>query len=341
MIATAAPRSYVRDWSSKAGDRGYSLGEGSATIAATFGVGMEAERSRGALGHGEERTLGIVAAILGALPVGSGQHRVVRPIFSRRLSGLPPTPRRARLRGGGRFDLDLSDYTQAQAFLTRRYDPALLRFVLSRLGDDTTLVDVGAHIGLTTVPVALARRRTRILALEPHPQNFRRLRDHVALNGCRNVEVERMAAGAEPGVAVLSSEGEGSDYHRVIGPADHGYGPTPADGTVEVEMTSIDELADRRGIERIDLLKLDVEGHEARVFDGAERMLSAGRIGAAICELNDELLAAGGSSSADLERRLRGYGMERIVIPRVGLHRIHEPSVAYENFAFVPVGEAA
>ncbi len=300
---------------------------------------MEAERSRGALGHGEEQALRIVASLLGALPVGSGQHRVVRPIFARRLRGLPPSPRRIELRGGGRFDLDLSDYTQAQAFLTRRYDPALLRFALSRLGDDTTFVDVGAHIGLTTVPVALARSRTRVLALEPHPQNCRRLRDHVALNGCRNVDVEQMAAGAEPGVVILSSEGEGSDYHRVIGPADRGHSSTPVGGTVEVEMISIDELASERGIERIDLLKLDVEGHEARVLDGAERMLSERRIGAAVCELNDELLATGGSSSGDLEGRLRRHGLERVAIPGVGLHRIHQPSVAYENFAFVPPGE--
>lgn len=291
---------------------------------------MRGTSQAAALGRVEEGTLRAVAGVLGALPVGSAQHRVVRPLFYRRLSSLPPTLRRARLRSGGRFDFDLSDYTQAQAFLTRRYDPALIRFLCSRLGPGSLYVDAGAHVGFVAFAVALARPQARVLALEPHPANFARLRSHLTINGCTNVEIEQLAAGAARGTAILSSEGEGSDYHRVL-PADQAAGAAG----VEVPVVSLDELADERGIDRIELLKLDVEGHEPAVLEGARGLLAAGRIGAIVCELNGELLAARGSSPDALQCTLAEHGFHRREIPPVGLHRLHRPSVAYENFAFV------
>ena len=286
------------------------------------------------LGQVEERALAAVSMLLGALPVGSAQHRIVRPIYYRRLQRLGPTMRRARLRSGGRFDLDLSDYTQAQAFLTRRYDPALIRFISSRLKPGSQFVDVGAHLGFVSLAVAHACSHARVLALEPHPENYARLRMHVEINGCANVAIERLGLGAAGGRAVMSSEGEGTDYHRVL-PAGRS---DPGAAALEVELMALDDLAAERGIERVEVLKLDVEGHEPAVLDGASRLLAEGRIGAIVCELNDELLAAHGSGSSAIERTLAGHGFTRREIPPVGLHRLHRPSVAYENFAFLREG---
>lgn len=269
-----------------------------------------------------------LSGVLGSLPVGSSQHRVVRPIFDRRLSSLEPTLKRARLLSGGRFDFDLSDYTQAQAFLTRRYDPALIRFVASRLGRGDRYVDIGAHLGFVALAVALARPGASVLALEPHPANFARLRDHLEINRCPNVEIEQLAAGSAAGSALLSSGGEGSDYHRVLGAGEAAAG-------IEVPVAALDDLAAERGIERIAVLKLDVEGHEPAVLEGARRLLAEERIGAIVCELNPELLAERGSSPQALGSTLADHGFRREEIPPVGLHRIHRPSVAYENFAFV------
>lgn len=281
-----------------------------------------------------ERTLGAISAVLGALPVGSAQHRVVRPIYYRWLCALDPTLRRARLRSGGRFDLDLSDYTQAQTYLTRRYDPALIRFITSRLRPGSSYVDVGAHLGFVALSVALNCPGARVLALEPHPQNFARLRSHLEINGCANVAIEQLAAGAVRGRALLTSEGEGSDYHRVL-PA--GADDSGAAG-LEINVVALDELAEERNIERIELLKLDVEGHEPAVLEGASGLLAAGRINAIVCELSEELLVAQGSSRSELERTLAAHGFTRHDIPPVGLHRLHPPSVAYENFAFLREG---
>jgi hypothetical protein len=49
---------------------------------------------------------------------------------------------------------------------------------------------------------------------------------------------------------------------------------------------TLDAEAARLGLERIDLLKIDVEGYEAEVLAGASELLGAGRIGAVLCELH-------------------------------------------------------
>ena len=279
------------------------------------------------------RGIRAISAALGILPVGAGQHRVIRPIFERRLRGGSGELVRARLRSGAVLDLDLTDYTQAQAYLSRRYDEALVRFIASRVPPQGTFVDVGAHIGFVVLAVARARPGARVVALEPHPANCARLRANLALNPGVSVDVVPAAAGAQTGVARLSSEGEGTDFHRIAEGAQA--------GTVEVEVAELDQLASARGLDRIDVIKLDVEGYEPEALRGAEALLRAGRVGTVICELNDDLLAGIGWSGERLERHLAERGYEREEIPPVGLHRLHRPSVAYENFAFTLRGPTA
>lgn len=271
--------------------------------------------------------LRVIAALLSKLPVGAGQHRLIRPIFERRLKGRGSMPVRTRMSSGAVLDLDLSDYLQAQAYFSRRYDEALVRFIVSRVPRSGTFVDVGAHVGFVALALAVARPHAKVLALEPHPANSARLRANVALNPGASIEVEPVAAGVRAGAARLSSEGEGTDFHRIVD------GPEVT-GSVEVEVVALDELAERRGLDRIDVLKLDVEGFEPEALSGAEHLLQEGRVGTVICELNDDLLARIGWDGAALEGHLAERGYRREEIPPVGLHRFREPSVAYENFAF-------
>ena len=277
--------------------------------------------------------LRVLSRALAELPVGSGQHRIVRRVYESRLRERPDPRVRVRLRSGAVMTLDLSDYTQAQAALTRRYDPALLAFIRSRLPAGGTLVDVGAHIGFVVIAIARARPDVRVVALEPHPGNVDRLLGNVALNPGVEVEIEPVAAGRVPGQAMLSDEaGEGTDYHRIVAPG--------SNGSIEIGVETLDRLAGERGIDRIDVLKLDVEGHEPEALAGAAELLADRRVGVVICELRDSLLGRFDSSSAGLVAGLRELGYRPEEIPPVGLHRFHAPSVPYENCAFVPEAPA-
>lgn len=286
-----------------------------------------------------ETALKLAAVPLRTLPAGSGQHRFVRRIYDGWLDGAEPRLARARVNGSV-FDLELTDYVQAQAFLTGRNDPALVAWLAARLGPGDTYLDVGGHIGLIAVAVAARRPEARVIAFEPHPGNGARFAANAALNPGVEVELVRAAVGSERGTAFLETGGPGSDYHHIggSGPGDAAApaapAAQPAEG-VDVPVETIDDACAERGIERVAALKLDVEGHEPHALAGAERMLSEGRIDVIVLELNDELLARSGSSAAEITQRLASLGYRTEPIPMAGLNRLHRGSMVYENVAFV------
>jgi FkbM family methyltransferase len=244
------------------------------------------------------------------------------------LASLPaPVPARIALRGnGGRFELDLSDFVQAQTFLTRRYDPELVAFIGSRLHAGAVAFDVGAHIGLVAVQLALAKPKATIHAFEPSPENAAALHRNIVLNRLANVLVCPVAVSERAGIARLAIRSEGSNWHRI---GEGGAG-------IDVAAVTLDEYADEQRIERVDVLKLDVEGHEPSVVKGARSLLLSGRVGAIILEENDAF-----DSSDGVSELLAGLGYRRGKLPRLGLHRVRTgPRNRYRNVVYERYGRA-
>ena len=156
--------------------------------------------------------------------------------------------------------------------------------VLARLIDaGDTVVDAGANVGYMTVLAATAAgRRGRVLAFEPHPDLFAILRQNAAnaiRSGCR-VEPRQVALGDQHGQALLQIPESFADNDGVATLVDGGPAPTR---TVPVAMERLDDLIDSP----ISVLKLDVEGFEASVLRGAQRLLSARQLRHIVFEDHD------------------------------------------------------
>src|SRR5215210_3658731 len=82
-----------------------------------------------AIGVWGSRLIRAASWAIALAPAGSGQGVIAQPLYRRALAGRPPHEMIARLRGGVRLSLDLSDRIQAEALLTRNYDPPLQRFI--------------------------------------------------------------------------------------------------------------------------------------------------------------------------------------------------------------------
>jgi FkbM family methyltransferase len=124
-----------------------------------------------------------------------------------------------------------------------------------------TVLDAGANVGLFAL--RHARGGARVLAFEPNPDTFRRLRRNIRANGL----VERIAAfpcalGAERGAARLLPA-PSSPMSRVA-----------ADECGAIEMRTLDDVISDERLERVDLLKVDVEGAEADILRGGDRALA-------------------------------------------------------------------
>jgi FkbM family methyltransferase len=146
--------------------------------------------------------------------------------------------------------------------------PAVLGFV--RPG--SVVIDVGANLGECTVPFARkVGRGGRVLAIEPAPRAAAALESTLAANALYQAELVRCAIGDHDGVAefvvpVVTSARIDSGTAR-IGSAGAGY------EALRVPLRSLDSLAAAHDLAAIDLIKIDTEGHEPRVLDGAADIL--------------------------------------------------------------------
>ena len=153
-----------------------------------------------------------------------------------------------------------------------RVHPAVLGF----LRPGAVAIDVGANLGEWTVPLARAVGVAgRIIAMEPVPRNAAALEATLAANALRQAEVLRSAASDQDGtvefvVPVVTSARIDTGTAR-IGPACAGH------EALRVPRRSLDSLAAERGLDRLDLIKIDVEGHEHQVLDGAAGILGRWR----------------------------------------------------------------
>lgn len=181
-------------------------------------------------------------------------------------------------------------------------------------------VDVGANIGLYTLLFAkLVAPGGRVFAFEPSPENARRLRVNLLLNEVAHVTVEETAVFSRGGTVTLNLfEDRLGPWHSLGRPelpdpfaAGRTVAPTRS---VDVPAVTLDEYAERNRIERIDLLKIDVEGAEPDVLAGATGLLQARRVGSILFEVSLPQLESLGHEPTEPFSRLAaaGYTSRRV-----------------------------
>jgi FkbM family methyltransferase len=146
-----------------------------------------------------------------------------------------------------------------------------------------TIVDVGAAIGDFTVHAARLCPGGVVHAYEPLPENFRRLEEHVRLNGVANVRAAQEAIASTPGTLTLYTVTGLTGQHRTAGD-----GQSASEPAVRVPATTLSRAFADRGIARCDLLKIDCEGAEFEIVLGLEPAV-LGRIARIVLEYHDHV----------------------------------------------------
>jgi FkbM family methyltransferase len=240
---------------------------------------------------------------------------------------LPSLPFLTEIEPGIFVVADLDDYIVRYYFLFGlRKDPSFrLGRDLVRPGD--TVIDVGANIGLWVMGVARAAGPTaRIHAFEPLPANFERLEANVGRNSLDWIQCHPLALAERDGEARLLLPRSGNS----------GVGSLrtdPGGESVAVTLTTLDGFCRREGLARVHFLKVDVEGAEMRVFEGAGKLLASDRPPLLMFEVGDSLAAAFGTSSAAVKARLatHGYGCYRYRNARLQTVDVDEKHTASED----------
>lgn len=174
------------------------------------------------------------------------------------------------------------------------YEPELVQLFLSHLSPDRDVIDVGANIGFFSVLAAKRLTTGRVLAAEPTMAAFSRLSQNVAINDvAAKVILYNGLVSNEESLSTLNIV-PGREEYSSMGAIVH---PSVAGQTVQTETVqakTLDNLVAENGL-RPALIKVDVEGAEAMVFDGAQQTLREFRP-IVLSEFSRPLLAKNGSS---------------------------------------------
>jgi FkbM family methyltransferase len=126
-----------------------------------------------------------------------------------------------------------------------------------------TVCDIGANAGFYTLGLArLVGEHGRVLAFEPLPRNLAKIREHLSLNRVTNVTLSNCAL-SNVTAALQFSEGDSDFTGRISAEA----------GDLEVQAIRLDQFLAERSLSDPALLKIDVEGAEARVLQGAKELM--------------------------------------------------------------------
>jgi FkbM family methyltransferase len=141
------------------------------------------------------------------------------------------------------------------------YEPEKMTLAASLLNPGDVAFDIGANVGIYTLLFGAAVGPTgHVVAFEPWPRNLLYLRQHLALNDVANASVLGAAVCRKTGRVMLAG-GEHPATVRVL-----------SDGDIEVDSIRLDDFVEATKIEP-DLIKIDVEGSEVDVLNGASATL--------------------------------------------------------------------
>jgi FkbM family methyltransferase len=209
--------------------------------------------------------------------------------------------------------------------------------------DKPVFVDAGANIGEYSTLLRRSFPRADIYCFEPNPPTFEVLQTAAKASALKTF---RKGLSSESGTAMLMGDdahptsGSTSLYGKEIGPTFNRVHDYSKPVERRVELTTLDKFATTHGIDHIDFLKLDIEGHEFEALKGASGLISRGAIGAVQFEVN-RLNVISRVFMRDFYALLSGWHFYRIHrsgkrVPLGSYSEIHEIFRIHNIFAVSP-----
>ena len=201
------------------------------------------------------------------------------------------------------------------------YEQEILELISCFIGQAGTYIDIGANIGLMSIPVLMRRPDVHVISVEASPETLRLLektrdasphRARWAVFGC--------AVGRSIGIATYwAAQPENSAFDGI---KDTGRGG--AKQSVTVKMRTVDDLWQEAGRPVVSIAKIDVEGGEVDVIAGARTLIERDRP-ALVIEWNRQNLQAYGVEHGKILEVCREIGYRLFAYP--GLFEVSEEAI--------------
>jgi FkbM family methyltransferase len=215
-----------------------------------------------------------------------------------------------KLGNGMKIHVASNDFVGGMILRDGYYESGTVSLIERLLAPGMVFLDVGAHVGQYTL---VASRQVggngQVHSFEPDPNTFRWLAGNVRLNHLQNVHVNQMAlsdqAGRKRFYFAMPHDIGSNSLSRPVNDSGH---------FCEVTCTTVDEYVEANQLDKVHLIKVDIEGAEFAMFTGAKRLLSRQNKPIIVVEFEEERQRAFGNSCAKLAELLTadGYSLFRL-----------------------------
>jgi FkbM family methyltransferase len=197
------------------------------------------------------------------------------------------------------WSIDPTDYVQSQLFWYGTRDKWEIYHLRRLLAHGAVILDAGANFGYYSLVLAhFLQRNCTVYAFEPNPATYQRLSLNISLNGMGDViHAQRLGLSDYAGEAALVEQ----------------VGNTGATALVEgrgVRVTTLDSFVRANNVGRVNLIKIDVEGMERSVLQGARELIETTPALMILIEVHPHTLRRAGTSADDLIEDVRRLGFE-------------------------------
>ena len=209
--------------------------------------------------------------------------------------------------GGLTYEVHPADFgVTFEIASTGDYEPVTRAACVAALHVGMTFLDIGAHVGLFTVPAAMAvGAEGRVIAFEPDPDNRRLLERNVARHGLEHVQIINAAVADRGGEITLKRSPFNTGDHRIDT-------RSSARG-VQVPMVAMDDWLSEHQV-KPDVIKMDVQGAEPLVLRGMRLLLKGDSPLQLFLEFAPAMLRASGADPGSMLRDLEEAGFKIAII---------------------------
>lgn len=218
-------------------------------------------------------------------------------------------------RGRAKFICHLREHMGSQMFFRGSYSGDQLVLLEQLLKPEATFIDIGANQGEFTIAAALIVSQGSVIAFEPVAEYRHRLQDNIDLNAFAHVEVLPYALGDNEGVLpIYDKQTPFADGTRHEGLPTLFASSSRSEVRELVTVRRLDDVLAEMGVDRVDVIKLDIEGAEWAALRGAQRTLEQHRP-VLIVEIGWETCQAAGYQPDEFARWIieQGYYIEKII----------------------------
>ena len=229
---------------------------------------------------------------------------------------------------------ELEEFQEQRLYFFGFWEAEVTRLFSDTLQPGDHAVDVGANLGyFTLLSSTLVGERGKVVSIEASPYNFSRLQRNLELNGIENVQALNIGAWDREDTLTLTTDEQGS------GTATLAESETDsARRSEQIPVAPLDSVLEL-DLEKLRLIKIDVEGAESHAISGLTRTLRSARRVKVICEIDPGAISKLGSSVDQLCDRMKALGFDhwslvpndispesfcRGQVQKVALQEIHE-----------------